>query len=552
MRSCIDWIVGLALYSLGIIPVSFASTHVAREYQAALQFRKQFAQNASGLYSPDQIHQLIFLPNQALLDRRMGGKSTVEDVLAFHRSQLQTILPTQLYKEAAQTPDPKTDVAVRHPVTIVILPGIFGEFIDHIPYEEILTNTQSSFAQSWAQVAASPDFTDLVFDLDTMQQKDQPMRDLVAAGSIDDETGVPQTRIILLKAPKASLESLGTLAESAAIYQRRLTKIFERLGTPKHAYFLGYSRGLNVGLELVSTTDAKTYPWMQGFRGLIGLGGVTYGSAVADRTLQPDKPEGKVLLRLTQLAEELEVPEEGSNSLSAAALLVRNTGRWAAALLDITAANGELQDPVGLTMENIQSDAIDINFLARTFRDIALEKFQLDRPFSDYAQNIRRFKLFIAEAREGIETLGSPQCAEWIKTHTLPEQLEYYAITTTMPDPSTPDHGVSPLTGNTLAYEPSGMDYRGLRSSYYSYLEESGMSLNDSQISLDRSPFWPELHQLANPRQKPFRATLLAVLGTDHWGMAFPVALETESGKVNPFPRTVLMKTLGEYLGAQE
>jgi hypothetical protein len=104
------------------------------------------------------------------------------------------------------------------------------------------------------------------------------------------------------------------------------------------------------------------------------------------------------------------------------------------------------------------------------------------------------------------------------------------------------------LTGNTLAFEPSGLDYRGLRASYYSYLEESGMSLNDSQISLDRSPFWPELHQLANPEQKPFESTLLAILGTDHWGMAFPVAFETASGKVNPFPRTLLMKTLGDYL----
>ncbi|WP_141732885.1 hypothetical protein [Oligoflexus tunisiensis] len=550
MRRWMSCILFMALQGLGVIPVVFAMTPMEREYQAALEFRKLFAGHAAASYGPDEIRQLIFLPNRAVLERRLDGLASVEDVLAAHRSRLQTILPGQLYREAAHIPHPEDVLTPRHPVTIVILPGIFGEFIDHIPYEEILADPATSFAQTWAQVTADPDFADPVLDLDSMEQHREPIRDLVKAGSLDDASGNARVRILLLKAPKASLESLGTLAETTAIYQRRLTKIFNRLGPPEHAYFLGYSRGLNVGMELVSTTDPGAFPWIRGFQGLISLGGVTYGSAVADRALNPERVEGRILQRIHQLADTLEIPEAGA--VDTIGMMLRNTGRWAAALADIAAMSREMAPPTGLQLENIQSDAIDIGFLARMFRDIALEKFQLDRPFTDYVQNVRRFKLFVKEAQEGVLSLGTEACLAWMKTHRLPEQLHYYAITSTMPDPSTPETGVAPLTANPLAYEPRGMDYRMLRASYYSYWEESGMSLNDSQISLDRSPFWPELHQLANPEQKPFRSTLLAVLGTDHWGMAFPVAFETESGRINPFPRTILMRALGDYLGAQE
>jgi hypothetical protein len=552
MRSSLTWIWIIALQVFGVIPASLATEHAKREYAAALEFRKIFAGHAQAHYSQDAIEQLIFLPNSKVLERSIAGAATVEDVLANHRTKLQTIKPSQLFQEAAQTPHPETGAAPRHPVTFVIIPGIFGEFIDHIPYEEILQNGESSLAQTWSELSSAPDFTDAVFDLESMQAQQRPMRELVQAGSLDDEAGRAQTRIILLKAPKTSLESLGTLAESAAIYQRRLSKIFDRIGAPENAYFLGYSRGLNVGMELVATSDVNTHPWMRGFKGLIGLGGVTYGSAVADRALNPERMEGKVFQRVKQLAEELEVPTQKDNAMSAAALMLRNTGRWAAALAEMASYGAQLASPEGLQLENIQSDGMDLGFMVRTFRDIALESFQLDRPFADYARNIKRFQIFVREAMEGIQSLGTESCLLWIKTHRLPETLHYYAITSTMPDPSTPATGVSPLTGNTVAYEPAGLDYRGLRMSYYSYLEESGMSLNDSQISLDRSPFWPELHQLANPRQKLFPATLLAVLGTDHWGMAFPVAFETESGKVNPFPRTILMKTLGDYLGSKD
>lgn len=83
-------------------------------------------------------------------------------------------------------------------------------------------------------------------------------------------------------------------------------------------------------------------------------------------------------------------------------------------------------------------------------------------------------------------------CLDWMKTHTLPEPMHDYAITSVMPDPSTAETGIE--------HSAAGLNYQTLRTSYYSYLETSGMMLNDSQISLDRSP-----------AQKPFRSTLLAL-----------------------------------------
>jgi hypothetical protein len=101
----------MLLQGLGFMPLSWAQTELQREYEATRLFRKQFARYAEAGYTPEQIQQLIFPPHRTLLERSTGGHASVEDVLDFHRSRLQSILPSQLFEDARQTshnPFPRT------------------------------------------------------------------------------------------------------------------------------------------------------------------------------------------------------------------------------------------------------------------------------------------------------------------------------------------------------------------------------------------------------------------------------------------------------------
>ncbi|RZA10287.1 MAG: hypothetical protein EOP10_35070 [Proteobacteria bacterium] len=117
-----------------------------------------------------------------------------------------------------------------------------------------------------------------------------------------------------------------------------------------------------------------------------------------------------------------------------------------------------------------------------------------------------------------------------------------------MADPSSKEGGKSLLAEDSVSFNTKTLDYKALRTSYYDYFTFQGMAINDSQISPDRSIFWPALHKSLNPKQEDFEASLITILGTDHWGMSFPVALESENKEISPFPREVLVKSLGAFL----
>ena len=59
--------------------------------------------------------------------------------------------PSALYEASTKAPAAQqpwaAQFAKRQPVLLVIVPGIFGEFIAHPPYEEFFANQQSAFAR---------------------------------------------------------------------------------------------------------------------------------------------------------------------------------------------------------------------------------------------------------------------------------------------------------------------------------------------------------------------------------------------------------------------
>ena len=87
-----------------------------------------------------------------------------------------------------------------------------------------------------------------------------------------------------------------------------------------------------------------------------------------------------------------------------------------------------------------------------------------------------------------------------------------------------------------------------LRPNFHEILDFNGLELNDSQVSVHRSMFWPKLHKELNPDQEDYRHYYMGVLGTHHWGLAFPYALEERKKLVNPFPRSILIKSIAAFV----
>jgi hypothetical protein len=88
-------------------------------------------------------------------------------------------------------------------------------------------------------------------------------------------------------------------------------------------------------------------------------------------------------------------------------------------------------------------------------------------------------------------------------------------------------------------------DYNALlRSNYYTTLASENTQINDAQVSHYSSRYWREMYP-----EHHYTHYYLGVLGTHHWGMAFPYMFEDDA-KVgaNPFPRTALLRSIAAFI----
>lgn len=81
------------------------------------------------------------------------------------------------------------------PITIVIIPAIFGEFIDHFPFLEVVSNQDRAFAKEWAKAIADQPTEDEVFDLETSAPFKHSMSDIIQASSVGDTKGKAVARL---------------------------------------------------------------------------------------------------------------------------------------------------------------------------------------------------------------------------------------------------------------------------------------------------------------------------------------------------------------------
>ena len=532
-----------ALGALSLTVLLSSSSHA----QDHLEYRDIFNALAKDQYSEEEIKAMLLVPTSE------SSSALASTNLELISSSFVGMRPSDFYRKSLETPfqtieNPLSAIAQKGPATIIVVPGIFGEFIDDVPFETVLSDTQSSFYQKFHERLGGIETS--AYSIESLNNQNYPLNRLINVASIDDDVGKPIVNLIFLRPLRGSLETLGDISNNAQDYQTRLDQAF-RIIPPterKNLYIMGYSRGATVALELLHASRKANKAWSKSVKGVISLAGVLYASEVADDAIfNVNSPAHKVLKQIEQLAEGLEVSTPEDSTLDKTEKILRNNHRWIDAKSAISDLADLMETPQGLDLEFIETEDIEFSMLVNTAKSIAFDFFRLDSSLTDYFNNVRRFKIVVTEVLKGVKGLTTESRKTWWRTHSLPTDVSYYAITATMADVT---RGMTLPTGlhESRFYGQNTMDYKNLRKGYYDFYGVSLVELNDSQVSLPKAQFLPEVTYSLNPQQAPIKTHLVSVFGAHHWAVAFPIAIPMEENLVNPFPRKIMLKALAGYL----
>lgn len=501
--------------------------------------------------SAPAIAKQVLLPPQSLGAALPPAALAAADPIAAVAPRFQTLCPSQLYENGLQVagqeePDPRPGLAAE-PVTLLVVPGILAEWIDDVPFEEVMQNQQSSFARAHAAALAA--LRTQAYDVQALAKTERSLGELVTVASLDDASGHALVNLILLRPVLGTLETVAAHAEVLPVLLDRIDLVMRALplaATPA-LHVLGYSRGGPLGLELLAAAfaDAPAHPWTARVRGFVSLAGVLYGSELADQTVaDAGSMDYRALHTLLDLADRLEVAGDGDGAIAREAMKLRNTGRWIKALAEVVTIVANAPSEPGLDREPRGQPMPAVGPMLALVRKVATELFAIDRP-GEYFDNVRRFQVLMHAVLGGVKDLSSEARLAFWRQSTLPLQLRYYALTATMAERHS---GAESVLASSEYYGADTTDFSSLRRSYYGLARVSGVDLEDSQVTLPRARFWPELTAHWHGPAASYRAQFLGVIACHHWGIAFPEAFRSANGRHNVFPRKVLLKALGAYL----
>lgn len=503
--------------------------------------------------------KLVYLAPPSIAAPAVAPSAGADPVSAYDRF-FSRVHPSDLYAHGLATPltataDPDATFARSGPIHVLLVPGIFGEFIEDRPFEELLSRTESSAARRWASVtraaAGTPRGKARRYDLGKLATEEVPIDQVIDVASLDDARGEPLVTLAYLKPGTGSLETLGSLEESTATYLPRIDAYADLMGRPKNLVVMGYSRGAAVALDLVSraASDRAAHPWASDVVGVLSHAGVLYGTGLADATKDPDNVTGQMLREIDGLAKSLHSCSPTKPLHVAAQHRIENTTRWTGTVAKVAWLASRLPARKEIELEKIASATPDYGRLGKLVSRIAFDDaLNLDKPLADYCGNVERFKRVVSTAMRGVDSLTTISRLAWWRTHVVPSHVRLFAITATMGD-ATRDGRVWPLTVDASVNDTRSIDFKSLRGNFYDLFAATGLDVNDSQVTLPRARFWPDVHPILNGAQSPVRAYFLGTLGTHHWGLAFPRALPTDDGlRGNPYPRTALFHAMGAFV----
>jgi hypothetical protein len=314
-----------------------------------------------------------------------------------------------------------------------------------------------------------------------------------------------------------------------------------------------------LGLEMLALARAhpKSHPWLENVRGMISLGGVLFGSDLADDAMNaahtnPPSPTAAKLVAARTYADALQVIPKGAGFLKKAAVVGKNL--LALMKFGATMAKLSLPPPGPFNIKDIikklkdtlvSASHLDFHAPLDLLHQFLVGAFHLNHSFADYNHNILSVKAFTSALLEAIPQMTRAARLEWWKTSKLPTRgIQYYAIAGTMVDADPSNPVSTTLAGSTVNFNQRLLDFSLVLSSYRDYRTASGVKVNDSQVAAHKVRFWPELHAQLHPGEAPLAGTFLGVVGADHWGLALRVVNETKAGDLNPFPRLTLLQAL--------
>lgn len=421
-------------------------------------------------------------------------------------------------------------------MTIVIVPGLFAEFIDTRAFEEIFSR-ESSFKKTWLQLSQAIQEKDLRFNLKNYVYEVDSMTNLIDAASIDDENGQPLVKMIILKTPFGSLESIGNNVEKAEIFNRRLVKYIEAT-QDDNLILLGYSRGTPLALEMITQAEKQKLPYLKNVQAVLSYAGVVTGSSLADLTEDASTESGRIFNGVRDL----------QNSLVMSSSLLDRPFKATLNTLAINKFFITLGINTDLDIQNILKNTMSGDFktaahlIARAAAQLGLTSLIT----TDFNGRVQRLKTFIDEILKSIDGLKTKNSVVWWQTHRLPKNIKYLSIAAGMVDPDKSE--VEKLIYNLKTGYNDTLDDDSLQANRRTYEKATGVALNDSQVALHQTLFLPKMIEGFNSENNQLAIEHLGLMQTHHWGVSLRTVNVMKDGRVNPFPREKVIMSLVAYL----
>jgi hypothetical protein len=456
-------------------------------------------------------------------------------------AEAQQALKNQTLKNTEKSSDITTqqvgDLIRSRTLTVLIVPGVLGEFIDTRAFEEVFARN-STAKKEWAHLMVKTKAKDERFILQNMAKSPIGLGELVNVASIDDSQGKPLLKLVILKTLLGSMESVGTNKEKAAIFNRRVQKYVD-ISKDENIVMLGYSRGTPLALEMVVQAQRQNLGYLPKVKALVSYAGVVSGSALADVTNDLNTESGRLLAAAKKMRNSLQFSESiwdrpGKRAHNAKALadfgyaLAQNSTFDPEAFLN-TARSGDFKTVAAL--------------IVKVTAELGLKSLY------DFNGHVTRVQHFIDQVIAAVEELRSESRENWWKQNTLPNHIQYISLPASMVDPeSSPEDKAIFSAGEGYS---NSLDDQSLIGNMRSYKQITGVALNDSQVAVHQSMFLPNVISTLNPANANLQIKALGVLQTHHWGVSLQVVNVMKDGRLNPFPREKVLLSLAAYLNQQ-
>lgn len=484
-----------------------------------------------------------------------------------------------------------------NPTIIVVLSGIFSEFIDSIPFQEVFYPKENPTQKYLKQLASKnpiwgmdyhdylPNTTMDNLSLEEMGSKTVTLDELIRINMLQvDELSIPT---LFMETPRFSFESIGDQYKIAKHYVRRLEKfanLWQQNNQIKRVILLGYSRGSTIGLEMANLIKNKnsSHPFKTKLKGVISLGGVLYGTHLAQEALSSimnnglkstDPQNAKILFYLSTLANNLEYAQsntyQNEELFRKSKIFLKNTMEWLKFFknLGLELALGDVLEPnldikstfnfqtfqekvIQLILNTSSFRSLDKNITLEFLQMLLFNSFHLKSFYKEYDLNIKKFKITVDKIIISLQQITIDKRMAWWKKNKIPTKNILYwpitAITTSANATPLSNH----IINNPWTYVPNHLDDWLMRHCHDRLAKLSGSTLNDGQVFLPYAMFQDELNAQLNPYyvKNKIKGPIPLILGVNHWGMAFPIVHPRTDSLMNAFPRKELLKSLVLFL----